>query len=307
MDKPFLPTEDPELWKQAWRHAKERSPVNRRFRFAAEDEIAEWNQRAESYTRKAASEASQSLRESILEWLTSAGALNRNFTAIDIGAGPGSFSIPLASQLREIWALEPAREMIKILKIRLSEAGLDNIRCTGEKWEEVIPERAGWIEKFDLVFASMSPGISNPEALEKMNRVSRKFCYLSTWSGPYWGNWGKAKDDIWHEMFQEDLGEYPNDILYAFGLLYSEGYRPEIRFRQLESEIEEDSRKVSDELIGLFSQYTEITSREQGLIEEYVSHHSTGGVFSQSWTASQGFMLWRADRRAIRVQRTASL
>ena len=108
-------------------------------------------------------------------------------------------------------------------------------------------------------------------------------------------------------MFQEDLGEYPNDILYAFGLLYSEGYRPEIRFRQLESEIEEDSRKVSDELIGLFSQYTEITSREQGLIEEYVSHHSTGGVFAQSWTASQGFMLWRVDWRAMRVKRTAPL
>ena len=132
-----------------------------------------------------------------------------------------------------------------------------------------------------------------------MNRVSRKFCYLSAWSGPYWGNWGKAKDDIWHEMFQEDLGGYPNDIFYAFGLLYSEGYRPEIRFRQRESKIEEDSQTAEDELIGLFSQYTEITAREQKLIEQYVSRHTTRGVFSQSWTASQGFMLWRVDRRAI--------
>lgn len=299
MDKPLLLTEDPGFWKQAWIRAKERSPVNRRFRFKVEDEVAEWNQRAESYARKAASEASQSLRDDILAWLTSAGALERDFTALDIGAGPGSFVIPLASRLSEVWALEPAREMAKILKMRLSEAGLHNIRFAGEKWEEIVPESEGWNEKFDLVFASMSPGISDPEALDKMNRVSRKFCYLSAWSGPYWGNWGKAKDDIWLEMFQEDLGEYPNDILYAFGLLYSEGYRPEVRFRQRESKIEEDSRTAADELIGLLSQYIEITSRERRLIEQYVSRHTTRGVFSQSWTAYQGFMLWRVDRRAI--------
>ena len=112
MDKPIMLTEDPEFWKQSWRRAKECSPVNRRFRFAAEDEIAEWNQRAEAYARKSKGEASQSQRESILEWLTSAGAIEKDFTALDIGAGPGSFAVPLASRLREIWVLEPAREMI---------------------------------------------------------------------------------------------------------------------------------------------------------------------------------------------------
>ena len=300
MNRRLSLTDDPELWKEAWWRAKKNSPVNRRFRFPAENEIEEWNRRAQSYAQKTIKESSQSNRKKLIEWLDRAGAVKREFRALDIGAGPGYLATALARRLSEVWALEPAQEMMKILKQRSSEARLSNIRFSDEKWEGLVPEREGWIDHFDLVIASMSPGVSSPEALQKMNRVSRRYCYLSAWSGPYWGHWGKAKDELWREMFQEDLGDYPNDILYAFGLLYSEGYRPEIRFRLSESVVEEDSQEVNDELIELFGQYTEISPRERELIERYVQRRTVGSVFSQSWTASQGFMLWRVDQRAIR-------
>ncbi len=300
MNRGLSLTDDPELWKGAWWRAKKNSPVNQRFRFPAEDEIEDWNRRAQSYAQKTRDESSQSKRKKLIEWLDLAGAVKREFRALDIGAGPGYLAIALARRLSEVWALEPAKEMMKILKQRSAEARLSNIRFSDEKWEDLVPEREGWLDHFDLVIASMSPGLSNPEALQKMNSVSRRYCYLSAWSGPYWGHWGKAKDDLWREMFQEDLGDYPNDILYAIGLLYSEGYRPEIRFRLSESVVEEDSRKVMDQLVELFDQYTDMSPDKQRLIEQYVQRRSTGDVFSQSWTASQGFILWRVDQRAAR-------
>ncbi len=36
---------------------------------------------------------------------------------------------------------------------------------------------------FALVFASMSPGVQDPETLEKVMQASRNFCYRSTFSG----------------------------------------------------------------------------------------------------------------------------
>jgi SAM-dependent methyltransferase len=297
MDYRLNPTRDPEFWERLWWQAKESSPVNRRFRLKQEDEIADWNQRAESYAQHAVSGASQNHREKILEWLDSAGALDANFTVLDIGAGPGTFTIPLSFRVREVWALEPAGEMLKILKRRSRQAGAKNITSMHGPWEQIDAVQKGWLGRFDLVFASMSPGISDPEALEKMNRASRKFCYMSGWSGPLWGRWGKAKSELWLQIFQEDLGDFPSDILYAFGLLYALGYRPDLRFRYRSSTVEEETSAAVEGLIAEFDQYTEVDAGERRLIEEYVQEKSTGGIFTQSWTTSQGFMLWRVDQR----------
>ena len=286
------PTEDPAFWAEAWAEASARSPVSRRDRYGPAEQIEHWNRRAEGYARQGAGAGSRARRASLLRWLASRGALQPRFRVLDIGAGPGTFALPLAARVREVTALEPAAAMAAILEKKRSARGLRNIRLAQKSWQEADLDRDGWAGRFDLVFASMSPGIDGPEALAKMNRASRRFCFLSGWSGPLWGPWGLARSELWPLLFGEQAGNYPNDVLFAFGLLYTGGLRPELRFGWRESRQELEQGEAEQELLRLFARYASLTPRVRRVIAGYVRERSRAGRYRQSSRLCQGFLLW---------------
>jgi SAM-dependent methyltransferase len=291
------PTRDPELWRRLWLEAKERSPVNRRKGPGAQPEIEQWNLRAPSFAAHSDSEGSRARRRGILSWLKKEGALRPEASVLDIGAGPGSFALPLSRASASVVALEPAEAMASILERKIEERGIENIRVIRSTWEETDLAAESWIGAFDLVFASMSPGVSHPAMLEKMNSASRAFCYLSGWSGGRWGKWGRAQCELWPLIFREELGDYPSDIFYAFGLLYALGYRPELRFLRSPVLLEAKAEEAIGELVEHFSRYVEVGEAVRGRITAYVQSHSRKGTFRQESTLCQGFMLWPVENR----------
>jgi protein-L-isoaspartate O-methyltransferase len=286
-------TRDPEAWKRAWREAKASSPVNRREHRGQGAELERWNQRASSYAEHTESEESRARRREILRWIEEAGALRPGCRVLDIGAGPGNFAISMARTAAEVVAIEPAGEMVSILEQRLAEEKITNVRIVGKTWEEADLGTEAWLGAFDLVFASMSPGVSRPEMLEKMLSVSRAFCYLSGWSGDSWGKWGPVQRELWPLIFSEELGDYPSDILYSFGMLYAMGYRPELRFLQPRIHLEMDSEEAIRGLIEHFNRYVEVDGTVRRIITDYVGNNSRSGLFAKQGISCQGFMLWR--------------
>jgi predicted O-methyltransferase YrrM len=286
------PTEDPSFWARSWVQAAERSPVARRDRYSPTEEVEHWNRRAESYAQRSGSPASRSHRASLLRWLASRGALRAGYRVLDIGAGPGAFALPMAARVREVTALEPASAMAAILEKKRAARGLRNIRLVGKGWQQVDPDREGWAGRFDLVFASMSPGIDGPQALARMNRASRRFCFLSGWSGPLWGMWGLARCELWPRLFGEQAGNYPNDILFPFGLLYASGLRPELRFQWRESRQDLPQTQAEEELRRLFARYASLTPRVRRVIADYVRERTRSGRFRQVYRLCQGFLFW---------------
>jgi SAM-dependent methyltransferase len=291
-------TSNPETWKRCWLDAKKRSPVNRRERRSEAAEIERWNIRASSYAQHSESEESRDRREWITTWLEGEGALQADYRVLDIGAGPGNYAAVLSRKVAEVTALEPAASMTSILKHRITKEGIGNIRITRKTWEAVSLEAEGWHEAFDLVFASMCPGVGNPDMLVKMLAASRNFCYLSGWSGPRWGKWGLSQSELWPLIFAEQLEDYPSDILYPFGLLYALGYRPHLRFLQPRVHLEMDMEEAMQGLAEYFSRYTEITPAIHETIRTYVHSYSQRGRFTQLYTTCQGFMLWQVASRA---------
>jgi SAM-dependent methyltransferase len=286
-------TSNPEIWKRYWLDAKKRSPVNRRELRGEGAEIARWNTRASGYAEHSASDESRERRGQILDWLKSRGALQAEFRVLDIGAGPGNYAVSLSSQVAEVVAVEPAVSMIRILKQRIAMQNLGNIRINQKTWEDVSLAAEGWQGAFDLVFASMCPGVGHPDTLTKVIAASKNFCFLSGWSGSRWGKWGLSQNELWPRIFGEQLEDYPSDILYSFGLLYALGYRPELRFLKPQVHLEMDSEEAIDGLVEYFSRYTQITSAIRETIVTYVGDYSLGGKFSQTYTTCQGFMLWQ--------------
>ncbi len=213
---------------------------------------------------------------------------------LDIGAGPGNFALPMAARVRQVTALEPAEGMVRILRRRRQARGSSNLRVVRRAWGEVELERERWVGAFDLVFASMSPGVDGPEALEKMNRASRRFCYLSGWSGELWGPWGLARRELWPLLFGEPQGPYPHDVLYVFGLLYARGFRPELRFRWRQNSRDLEAEEAERELGLLFERYTPLTEAVRRRIGRYVRERTLEGRFRQEAAQCQGLLLWEA-------------
>lgn len=153
-------------------------------------------------------------------------------------------------------------------------------------------EKDGLAGRFDLVFASMTPGVRDPETLQKMLAASKKFCYLSAFSGQ---RWEKAHRDLWRRFFGEDMGDNPGDIIYPFGLLYAMGYRPKLNFFTINRVDEEPVEKAVENLAIFFWSYMDITPEVRRTFEHYVKEHAENDVFRQETTFCTGMMLWRVD------------
>jgi len=56
-------------------------------------------------------------------------------TVLDIGAGTGRWTVPLAKVAKAVTSIEPASAMLDILKKNLSEAGVSNVKVIQSSWE----------------------------------------------------------------------------------------------------------------------------------------------------------------------------
>lgn len=288
----LFPDGDREFWVRLWREAREKSPMARRRCRSEEEMVDNWNRRAQWFARRTGDDRGRKRRKIVFDILEREGALGPGLKVLDIGAGPGNYAIPMARICEQVTAFEPADEMVKILKERAGAEQVENITIIQRTWQDVRLEEDGLAGQFDLVFASMTPGVQDPETLQKMISASRKFCYLSGFSGR---RWGKPHRDLWQRFFDEDMGESPGDIIYPFGLLYAMGYRPNLSFFTKQQVQEQPVQETVDNLTRFLGTYMDITPEVKQVIEEYVKERAEGGIFRQETKACHGMMLWRVD------------
>ena len=288
----LFPVGDREFWEKLWQDARENSPLTRRRCRSEKEMVENWSRRAGWFARRTSNDRGQDRRKMVLDMLEREGALGPGVKVLDIGAGPGNYAIPMARLCKQVTALEPAAGMVKILEDRARAGQVENITIIQRTWQEVEVEKDGLAGRFDLVFASMTPGVRDPETLQKMLAASRKFCYLSAFSGQ---RWEKAHRDLWRRFFGEDMGDNPGDIIYPFGLLYAMGYRPKLNFFTINRVDEEPVEKAVENLARFFWSYMDITPEVRRTIEHYVKEHAENGVFRQETTFCTGMMLWRVD------------
>jgi SAM-dependent methyltransferase len=58
--------------------------------------------------------------------------------AVDVGAGVGTLTLPLARRLQAVTALEPAPAMLRALQENLRRSGLTNVTIVPGKWEDAV-------------------------------------------------------------------------------------------------------------------------------------------------------------------------
>ncbi|MBU7005847.1 class I SAM-dependent methyltransferase [Phosphitispora fastidiosa] len=268
-------------WVTAWEKASD---------YQTRRKIEMWNNRAESYAKNTVKGENSSRQRAVFEFLGSSGVRVTGAKILDVGCGPGNYAVPLAMEAEHVWALEPASRMLEILRKRVSDQGIGNITCINRPWEDIDIEREGWNGKFDLVFASMTPGVNDQETLDKVVRASKGYCYVSKFAGPRRNN---LQEKLWQQVFGGIRADTSMDIIYPLNIVYAMGYFPALRFFHThwvnEESVEDTAQKLKDWISG----YTEITSAILREIKAVVDSEAVGGVVREEVEATVGMMVWK--------------
>lgn len=121
-----------------------------------------WNSRAASFPRFEAGDDTYEAR--MLRLAHENGVDFRGKSVLDVGCGSGMYTIRLAQQAATVTALDISNEMLRILMQDAAAHGLTNICPVLSDWEHFAPA-----ERFQIVFASMTPALTDDAAREKLH------------------------------------------------------------------------------------------------------------------------------------------
>ena len=209
--------------------------------------------------------------------------LTPDSTLLDIGAGPGSITIPFAQHIKCVTAIEPSKGMGAVLKENAKELGVENFNIIEEMVQD-LPQDGSLDSQFDIVAISlvlwMLPAVW-PRILQ-MEQYSKSYCAIVA-GIPDWKNPRAAsKSDV--EEFQ---------ILY--NMLLSQGRFPNVSVidykceRMVEDEIE--CRKI------IYEQYEgDLTSEAEEQIRTEVI---TRAKDNKCLISSRSAVIWWSPRETV--------
>jgi len=247
-----------------------------------------WNQRAESFANNTVKSRDSSRVDTVFDFLRYHRALQPGISVLDIGSGPGSFAIPFARLGCRVTALDPSRRMLDLFKESIPNDLRDSIETLEGLWEDIDPDAQGWVNQFDLIFASMCPGVNEQALIEKMMLCSRQWCYVSAFSGPR--NF-EVYDEVWGAITGHPYPNHFNDIIFPFNLVYAQGYKPMIQFIESSFTQKEHPDKFTAELYSLLPQTP--TRAQEEAIRSIILRHTKDDAVHQLVRSSVGMMLWR--------------
>lgn len=219
---------------------------------------AEWDKRASSFSSRNQSSPFVSLVLSRLP-------LNNDQTVLDIGAGPGTLSLPIARKVRSVTAVDYSAGMLAALRDNAVRAGIDNIRTVQVSWEDDW-SRLG-IEQHDIAIASRSLAVADLKgALCKLNRFASDYVLIVDRISP------TPFDPEAFQAIGRPFSPGP-DYIYTLNMLYSMGIHPQVDILRLENTVNFNDL---DEAFGSYSwMFKDLTEEEEALLRRYLAERAT--------------------------------
>jgi len=222
------------------------------------DPVEFWNRRSEWYNKAVKGRVERT--QGIIAKLD----LDPECMVLDIGSGPGTFTIPIAKIVKHATAIDISKGMLTCLRENAEKEGVRNIACINKKWEDV--ELGNDIEEHDIVIASYSlfAMLDIKEALLKMDRVARKTVYLLTSAGEQTSNYNK----LWPKLYGEEYVPGP-DYIYIVNVLYQIGICANVEI--LEYEYKQHFSSLDEAVEYWMNNFDEVPPGAEEIIREYIA------------------------------------
>jgi len=172
-----------------------------------------WDKKAENMNKKVHNSFYNEMVQSNI-------ILNKEETLLDIGCGPGTFSLRFASSVKHVYASDFSQKMIEILQENQKAKGIDNITSFVHDMEKSWDD----MPTCDIVLASRCLEVEDIEdVLKKINNHAKKAVYLTYKVGKSY------LDEQVLQAIGREIMPKP-DYIYLINVLYNMGINAELKF-----------------------------------------------------------------------------
>ena len=192
--------------------------------------------------------------------------LDDDFEVLEIGAGPGTLTIPLARKVKKIIAVESSETAVKYLRKNMKESRVENVEILNKNWLEV--EDREIKGRFDLAVCShfLWQVKDLEKHLKKMENASNKYCAVIQPAG---------RDSIVKEMWTKITGKSykgefdPDADYFAYQILRQWGRLVNVRIMDysVERNFEQEVRYIA----SFIGKYVVVDAHVKKIIEQHVS------------------------------------
>ncbi|WP_343346223.1 class I SAM-dependent methyltransferase [Terrisporobacter petrolearius] len=274
--------DDLNYWKDKWIEVGREYILNKK---TTKETIAVWDESSKTYD-----ETVSNSRINIIYKLKE-DYINEDSIVLDLGCGTGAYSMELSKICKEVHAMDYSDGMLNILKAKISENNIKNIKVIKNDWNNLDLKAEGMDKKYDFVISSLNPGCYNPSSLMKINEASKGGCC-------YIGTDGKGQNKLLNKADDEILGERIkgcdiSNIIYPYNILYFSGYNPSVFYIPCNWEGRNTYEKGVSKLINRYKDIIEINYNVEEKIKHFVKSHMEGDLFIDKSENNLGIILWR--------------
>jgi len=242
-----------------------------------------WDLRASEFNSRIDSDREVKEAEEVLRFLKDKRVLDKSSRILDIGCGPGKYTLAFAKEVKMVVGTDISPKMIAYARENAKNRGLRNIELVQASWSEIKLEDSGWKKSFDLVFAAFCPGIDSAEALKKMIDASTRHCFMSGFV---------TRRDLVMDGLKKHLGleckSWSNQIYSSFNILWQWGYYPEITYKDRTWTNEYDLEQMAQILVSRFDDW----ARKDDIMSYLKTISVNGKVTEQIW-AKIAWLYWQ--------------
>jgi SAM-dependent methyltransferase len=254
-----------------------------------------WGSRAERIEKRLNPRRKERLITDLFGMLDEAGFHTDGACVLDIGCGPGALSVPLARAGARVTALDISSKALEYVRETADREGLpiEPVECS---WWTADIDELRFRKKFDLVIASMTPSIKDPETFDRMTACSRKFCY---YAGSVPGGGNRLCGEIYRNILKTTPP--PRDhggswFLYHFMYLYLGGFRPIVRIHHMQNRMQNNWEEAAEMAIRTLGRDEICTEAVKKKIRTYYRNTAVDGKCSSRAGGYMGMMLWDITR-----------
>ena len=246
-----------------------------------EPSVEFWDFRAEEYNLSSSAADAQLNRQEKVQTLIDKGIITAESTVLDIGCGSGQFAVELAKKTKKVVGLDFSEKMLDYASANAVAAGLNNTKFIHTNWDGF-----DCPEPFDLVVASMSPAIAQPEHLYKMMDCSRGFCYLSSFVERH----SNLKEKLYGLTEQRYIRQF-NKLNYIFNILWTKGIFPELTY---ETGLHQRVFSLEKAKGVYIRELSMVESPEKTrLINQYLEEIAENEMVTESLQQRKGELIWQ--------------
>lgn len=249
-----------------------------------------WDFRAQEFNQHKQRAAGKKKIQNVIKFLQSNKMLQPASTVLDVCCGAGNYATAMAGVVKSVVGIDISPNMVDHARENAAQAGVSNVSFEASPWETLDLKAKGWEGQFDLVFASMCPGINNKASLLKMVAASRGWCFLSSFAQRQ----DQVKDALFRLLYGGRQQTDWNKKLYSiFNILWLLGYYPSICYHHNHWIQQWELERASQLFSMRVADGGELTVAQQGQVDRYLAQIAQDGIVQEQVTSRIAWLYWQ--------------